>query len=74
MDDNGPKDEVYFSHTGTADGHFLLTFFEEKLMEFLKTIMQNLEKSNYFSLFLNQFFCEEGMVATASRLCRRAAR
>ena len=37
MDDDGPEDEEYFSHTGTADSHFLLAFFEEALMEFLKS-------------------------------------
>ena len=37
MNDDGPKDEEHFSHTGATDGHFLLTLFEEPLMEFLKS-------------------------------------
>ena len=36
MDDNGSENEEHFSHAGTADGHFLLAFFCEALMEFLK--------------------------------------
>ena len=36
MDDNGPEDKKHFSHTGAADRHFLLAFFEKALMEFLK--------------------------------------
>ena len=37
MDDDGPEDEEHFPHTGAADGHFLFAFFEEPLMEFLKS-------------------------------------
>ena len=37
MNDDGPEDEEYFPHTGATDRHFLLTFFEEPLMEFLKS-------------------------------------
>ena len=37
MNDDGPKDEEHFSHTGATDRHFLLAFFEEPLMEFLKS-------------------------------------
>ena len=37
MNDNGPEDEEHFPHTGATDCHFLLAFFEETLMEFLKS-------------------------------------
>ena len=36
MNDNRPEDEEHFSHTGATDRHFLLAFFDEPLMEFLK--------------------------------------
>ena len=36
MGDNGSEDEEHFSHTGTASRHFLFSFLEEPLMEFLK--------------------------------------
>ena len=36
MNDDRPENEEHFPHTGATDGHFLLAFFEEPLMEFLK--------------------------------------
>ena len=36
MNDDRPKNEEHFPHTGATDSHFLLAFFEEPLMEFLK--------------------------------------
>ena len=36
MDDDGSENEEHFPHTGATDRHFLLSFFEEPLMEFLK--------------------------------------
>lgn len=36
MDDNGSENEEHLSHAGTANGHFLLAFFREALMECLK--------------------------------------
>jgi hypothetical protein len=37
MNDDRPKDEEHFPHTCTADSHFLLAFFEEPLVELLKS-------------------------------------
>ena len=37
MNDDRPENEEHFPHTGATDGHFLLAFFEEPLMEFLKS-------------------------------------
>ena len=36
MNDDGPENEEHFSHTGTTNGHVLLAFCEETVMEFLK--------------------------------------
>ena len=36
MNDDGSEDEQHFSHTCTADGHFLFAFFEEAMMKILK--------------------------------------
>lgn len=37
MDDDGSENEEHFPHTGTTNRHFLLSFFEEPLTEFLKS-------------------------------------
>ena len=60
MDDDGPEDEEHFPHTGATDGHFLLAFFEEPLMEFLITRSES--HNHVKSLKLWERIClEEGV-------------